>query len=158
MLQAAPHRGAESATAIVDGWALGVLHRSDRTDAWLAETDATGAAVTGVLDNLEELRGALSAPAANPAEIAIRAFRAWGDEAPARMRGAFAGCVVVNGVLRCFRDHLGLRPLFFGEGPAGLAVATKEVECFSVVYNHCSGHGGRVRRSVRSTQSEIPYE
>ena len=41
----------------------------------------------------------------------LAAFDAWGDEAPARLRGMFAGAWTDGSSVRLFRDHLGLASL-----------------------------------------------
>ena len=119
MLGAAPHRGTAHETLAHGDVVLGVANRPDHTDAWLAEGDGLSAALSGSLDNEDELRmlaAVGAAPAdANLATLVITAFRTWGEEAPGRLRGRFAAAVTDGSTVWCFRDHLGFRTLFYRE-------------------------------------------
>src|SRR5439155_15190737 len=61
--------------------------------------------------------------------LVLRAVRALGNAAPARLRGVFAAVVWDGTTLRCFRDQLGLRPLFYREqdGVLFAAMEAKQV-------------------------------
>src|SRR5215207_3649530 len=102
MLLAAPHRGVDFRTVVLGNAALGVSVHDGWKDASMAAGDGMAAALAGDLSNEVELRKQLHAgevpiPGDGAAETVIAAFRAWGDEAPSRMRGAFTG-VVTDGI------------------------------------------------------------
>ena len=115
-LRSAPHRGVEHALRTVGRASLGVANEPGFADAWLAEHDGGAVALQGALDNKEELDAELARAGRavgndGPAETVLAAFDAWGDAAPARLRGMFAGAWTDGTTLRLFRDHLGLAPL-----------------------------------------------
>ena len=115
-LSAAPHRGASFDVRSPGRVSLGVSNEPDFADAWVAERDGAAAALQGALDNRDELDAELrraGRPVGDdgPAATVLAAFDAWGDEAPARFRGMFAGAWTDGTELRLFRDHLGLAPL-----------------------------------------------
>ncbi len=118
MLAAAPHRGSCVALRVVGDCVLGVANRPDFADSTLSGEGPVVAALSGGLDNGAELEAALTTagfPPASPAaaDVVAAAFRAFGADAPQRMRGAFAGLVTDGRTLWCFRDHIGFRPLFY---------------------------------------------
>jgi asparagine synthase (glutamine-hydrolysing) len=117
MLQAAPHRGTTIETHACGQTVLGVGFDPRRRDGWVASDNGTAAAFVGSLDNQEDLNRELvrsgRSPGENPAQTVLAALRAWGDLAPARFRGSFAGAVSDGTGVRCFRDQLGLRTLYF---------------------------------------------
>lgn len=119
MLAAAPHRGTAHETLAHDGVLLGVANGPDHADAWLAAGDGLTAALSGSLDNEDELRAlvpeGVGPTGASPAAALLAAFRAWGEETPARLRGRFAAAVTDGSTVWCFRDHLGFRTLFYRE-------------------------------------------
>ena len=95
---------------------LGVANEPGFTDAWSAGHDGGAVVLQGALDNRAELDAALARAGRptgsdGPAETLLAAFEAWGDDAPARLRGVFAGAWTDGTTLRLFRDHLGLAPL-----------------------------------------------
>lgn len=108
---------------------LGVVFDSARRDGWLASDNGTAAAFVGSLDNQDELNRDLvrsgHRPGGSPAETVLAALRAWGDLAPARFRGSFAGAVSDGTGVRCFRDQLGLRTLYFRQEPERFFAATE---------------------------------
>ena len=115
-LRSAPHRGGELAVRTVGRASLGVANEPEYADAWLAGHDGGAVVLQGALDNKAELDAELARagrPARNdgPAETVLAAFDAWGDEAPAHLRGVFAGAWTDGASLRLFRDHLGLASL-----------------------------------------------
>ena len=82
MLAAAPHRGTAHETLAHGDVLLGVANRPDHADAWLAGGDGLSAALSGSLDNEDELRKLAAEGAApgdvNPAALVLTAFRTWG--------------------------------------------------------------------------------
>jgi asparagine synthase (glutamine-hydrolysing) len=70
------------------------------------------------------LAGQASAPV-TPAEVVMAAYRAFGEEAPARLRGFFSAVVTDGSRLVCFRDHLGFGTLFYRQDSQGSYVATE---------------------------------
>ena len=129
MLSAAPHRGSQHATAVCGRFALGVAYDIAAPHAWLAAENGSAAVVVGSVDNAGDLRRELAAAngeaGGDPAEVVLRMFRAWGEEALTRLRGAFAGAVVDGPTLWYFRDQLGHRTLFERRDANGLYVATE---------------------------------
>src|SRR5439155_18789293 len=86
------------------------------------------AAVTGRLDNARELERTLTDAGIRPAspadaDVVVAAFKAFGWDAPRRMRGTFSGAVSDGITLWCFRDHIGFRPLFYHNGPGAFVAA-----------------------------------
>jgi asparagine synthase (glutamine-hydrolysing) len=120
-LRAAPHRGADLDARTVGAVSLGVSNTRELHDAWIAVDDGRAAVVTGTLDNTAELGLAGNDPAA----IVLAAFDAWGEQAPARLRGVFSGAWTDGRKLVVFRDQLGLAPLFHRESPDGFVAATE---------------------------------
>jgi asparagine synthase (glutamine-hydrolysing) len=120
-LDAAPHRGRRQQVIETGDIALGVSNEPGRPDAWAATSNGNAAVVTGSLDNSAELPGGEEGPAGT----ILAAFEAWGKEAPARLRGVFAGAWTDGTELVVFRDHLGLAPLFHREGPDAFVAATE---------------------------------
>jgi asparagine synthase (glutamine-hydrolysing) len=120
-LHAAPHRGDQIQVLVSGDIGLGVSNRPDLPDAWASARNGSSAVVTGALDNLAELPGGED----GPAETVLAAFDAWGKEAPARLRGVFAGAWTDGSELVVFRDHLGLAPLFLHEDENGFVAATE---------------------------------
>jgi asparagine synthase (glutamine-hydrolysing) len=130
MLQAAPHRGPELAVRVCGQAALGVSNDPEFRDAWIAEDDSAVAVFAGTLDNREELaaelrRDGVELGRADPAVVVLAGFRAWGDRLAERLRGAFTGGISDGSTLRCFRDHIGFRSLFFRDESRGVFVATE---------------------------------
>lgn len=130
MLAAAPHRGSDYVVTEFGNCILGVSNRADFVDSTLSNRDHLMAVFSGKLDNAAELHKMLCErghrPASTePAEITVSAFEAFGSEAPNRMRGTFAAIVTDGRQLWCFRDHLGLKSLFYRDDPKGFFVATE---------------------------------
>ena len=68
------------------------------------------------VDNQAELRARLGLPAqSSPTAIIIAAYRAWGTDFPAYLLGDFSLALMdpAQGRLLLFRDHLGIRPLYY---------------------------------------------
>jgi asparagine synthase (glutamine-hydrolysing) len=106
--------------------ALGVSNEPGSADAWAAAANGRAAVYTGTLDNSAEVQTALDGPATDsPAETVLAAFEAWGTDAPARLRGVFAGAWTDGTRLVVFRDHLGLAPLFHREADDAFVAATE---------------------------------
>jgi asparagine synthase (glutamine-hydrolysing) len=130
MLRAAPHRGDETEVVVYGDTVLAVAADSELGDAALARDDGLVAAFAGSIDNRVELerelsRVGVSARGENPAEVVLAAFRQWGDDAVARMRGSFAGAVSDGNSLQCFRDQLGWQTFFHRDGEPGFFAATE---------------------------------
>ena len=68
-------------------------------------------------DLLDELGDFLAPPAANEAELILKAYLRWGEDLLKRLRGSFA-LIIWDGareVLLCLRDPLGSHPLFYAQ-------------------------------------------
>ena len=82
------------------------------------------------LDNAADLRRTLKGIHADslpdkPVDLVALAFKRFGVNAPSLMRGAFSGIVTDGQKIWCFRDHLGLRPLFYRDESKAFFVATE---------------------------------
>jgi asparagine synthase (glutamine-hydrolysing) len=87
-------------------------------------------AVACRLDDRDGLTEELGArPDVSCAPLLLRAYQIWGDDFPNRLRGDFAGLIWDwrHRTLICFRDPLGVRPLFYAID-AEAAVIASDVE------------------------------
>jgi asparagine synthase (glutamine-hydrolysing) len=130
MLAAAPHRGPCITLRALGNCVLGVANRPDSSDSLISSAGSVIAALSGRLDNAAELHDTLvvagSPPASSAdADVVVAAFRAFGVDAPNRMRGAFAGVVTDGRTVWCFRDHIGFRPLFYRDDPHAFVAASE---------------------------------
>lgn len=130
MLASAPHRGTQLDIRSLGHTTLGVSNAQRPGDASLAEDGTLLVALSGALDNAADLSAALDRAGVPPgppgnAGVVLRAFRAWGEAAPARLRGPSAAAVTDGERLWCFRDHIGLAPLFWRHDGAGALCATE---------------------------------
>src|SRR2546425_7308537 len=130
MLAAAPHRGSCITLRALGNCLLGVANRPDFVGATASSEGPVVAALSGRLDNAAELHRVLTAagsPPASPADadVVVAAFRAFGPDAPNRMRGCFAGIVTDGSAAWCFRDHAGFRPLFYHDDPRRFVAASE---------------------------------
>lgn len=130
MLAAAPHRGERITLRTLGNCVLGVANRADLVSAAISSEGALIAAFSGRLDNGSELHRALTAAGAPPAttadaDIVVAAHRAFGRDAPNRMRGAFAAIVTDGKTVWCFRDHIGFKPLFYRDDPRAFFAASE---------------------------------
>jgi len=130
MLAAAPHRGSCITLRALGNCLLGVANRPDFVGGTVSSDGPVVAALSGRLDNAPELHRTLTSagsPPASPADadVVVAAFQAFGPDAPARMRGCFAGVVTDGSVVRCFRDHVGFRPLFYRDDPGRFVAASE---------------------------------
>jgi asparagine synthase (glutamine-hydrolysing) len=130
MLAVSPHRGTSVSHHVCGTVVLGISNQPDLVEATISvEGDLCGVFV-GSLDNVRELLTTLShagtrAASETPADVVVAAFRAFGLDAPNRMRGDFAAIVTDGRQLWLFRDHLGYRPLFFRDEPRGFFAGTE---------------------------------
>lgn len=129
MLAAAPHRGTVTSTVTRGACVLGVSH-GDTPDAWLADEPDLVVAVAGVLDDQERLAKELSlcgypARELQPASLIAAAWRAWGDDAPGRLRGVVAAAVTDGHRAWAWRDHLGYRALFYRDDEHGTCIGSE---------------------------------
>jgi asparagine synthetase B (glutamine-hydrolysing) len=130
MLGAAPHRGSQNTVRVVGQCVLGVSNQPGFHDSTISSEGAMAAVLRGHLDNGAELAAKVRAnghPAAsaNPADVVVAAFACYGPEAPAHMRGDFTGTFTDGTTLACFRDPIGLRPMFYRDDAQACTVATE---------------------------------
>jgi asparagine synthase (glutamine-hydrolysing) len=130
MLAAAPHRGADLSRRICGAAVLGVSNQPGTIDSHISTGGQFSAVLSGRLYNAQELAGVARAAgfppcSMNPADIVVSLFQAFGSDAPNRMRGEFGAVVTDGHQMWCMRDHLGLRPLFYADGPRGFFAATE---------------------------------
>jgi asparagine synthase (glutamine-hydrolysing) len=82
-----------------------------------AAADGCAAVFEGSLYHAAELAALLDAPdcAANPAALALRAYRRWGRDFPGELRGRFALLLSDSGrgLVLAARDQTGIHPCFF---------------------------------------------
>lgn len=130
MLASAPHRGSDTTVFTQGSCALGIGNASDRPDANLEAAEGLAAAFVGSLDNaahvgkLLERRG-VHPPSMTPAGLLIGAFREFGEEAPALLRGAFAAALTDGGRVWFLRDQVGFETLFWRQDAGGVYVASE---------------------------------
>jgi asparagine synthase (glutamine-hydrolysing) len=137
MLGASPHRGSAFKHRALGDVVLGVSNAADRLDSTLASAGELAAAYSGTLLNATELTKTLAeaqcAPAcASPAGVLLAAFRAYGASAANRLRGEFAAVITDGHRLWCFRDHLGIRPLFYRDDHRAFFAATEPKQILAV--------------------------
>jgi len=130
MLAASAHRGECVTLRTLGNCVLGVANRADFVDSAISSEGDIIAALSGRLDNASELHRTLTAAGTAPAspsdaDIVVAAFRAFGTDAPNRMRGAFAGIVTDGRNVWSFRDHIGFRPLFYRDDPTAFVAASE---------------------------------
>jgi len=130
MLAAAPHRGSCLTVRTLGSAVLGIATRPEFVDESLSTEGSLIAALAGRVDNATDLHRTLTAAGFPPAtaadaDVVVSAFRAYGWEAPNRMRGAFAGIVTDGRSLWGFRDHAGFRPLFYRDDARACIVASE---------------------------------
>ena len=130
MVAASPHRGTLSELRSRGHAVVAVSNAAGGSQASVSADGDLTAAFTGTLDNAAELACELTSAGFPPAssraaDVVVSAFRAFGIDAPNRMRGVFAGAVTDGRHLWLFRDHLGFQPLFYADCPRGLFVATE---------------------------------
>jgi asparagine synthase (glutamine-hydrolysing) len=130
MLATSPHRGADVSHQVCGAAVLGISNQPDHVDSILSTGGEFSAAFCGRLDNAAELVRIVTAsgftPASsNAADVTISAVRAFGPDAPNRMRGEFAAIVTDGRTMWCLRDHLGFRPLFYRDDPRAFLAATE---------------------------------
>ena len=131
MLGESPHRGDDLSVRRHGRFVVGVSNPTEPgswREASLAGDEGLVVAVHGVVDNLADVASVVGAPltADSPAaDIVLRAFRAVGAALPQRLRGVFA--VVISDGTRVwgFRDHIGLRPLFYRDDPHVVTLASE---------------------------------
>lgn len=108
--------------------ALSVLVAPESWSPEVADIPGYRVVLDGVVYNGAELQAELEpdrAAAASGAEIAARAYRAWGEGALQRIKGVFALLVWDRGHDRvlCVRDPLGMHPLFYAKTADALLIA-----------------------------------
>jgi asparagine synthetase B (glutamine-hydrolysing) len=122
MLDAAPHRGSQTAFASVGGCALGAIWDAGIHDVAIGVSDGLAVVVAGSIDNEVDLAEQYPAvrpptrveePDAELVALIAAMYRAHGLDFPAQLRGMFAGVITDGSTAYCFRDQLGHKPLFY---------------------------------------------
>jgi asparagine synthase (glutamine-hydrolysing) len=141
MTAAMKHRGPDGARQHLAG-SVGLVHlRFDTTLEARAEAQPVVdedrklvLVMDGRIDNRDDLRAALGAhaparPAAGDAELALAAYRRWGEDFPARLVGDFAIVVWDAPRRRLFaaRDVFGTRPFHYARLPDGTFLWASEL-------------------------------
>ncbi len=108
----------------------GLPSSESRVDTSLAAEKKTELVAIGDLriDNRKELSAALGIdPGATDIRILLTAYRAWGDDCPARLLGDFAFAVWDGARRRLLlaRDAMGMRPLFYAVQPGRILIASE---------------------------------
>jgi asparagine synthase (glutamine-hydrolysing) len=131
MLAATPYRGRERIVEKMGCVALGCARDPEWVRASHFRTHRHLTALVGRLDNAHELILALGQVAVsdigvnNDAALVAAVFEKWGPAGVARLRGSFAGLITDGLSLWGFRDHFGLRPLFYYHQGNRFVVATE---------------------------------
>ncbi|HSL11294.1 MAG TPA: asparagine synthase-related protein [Actinomycetota bacterium] len=128
-LAAAPHRGSDIDVRSIGAATIGIARGASPAGGSVYAGDDLITALAGRLDNAEELTKHLADQGAllgsEPAAIVASLFRLEGDRAVERLRGVYEGVVSDGRSAWVFRDHLGLRPLYFHDAPATFVAATE---------------------------------
>lgn len=128
------HRGPDGAGGLIGpGWALGHRRLSIIDLEGGAQPFVHGASAlvaNGEIYNHRELRQALSEHpfrSESDCEPILAAHRAWGDDAPTRLRGMFAYAYYDHsaGRLTLVRDRLGVKPLYWTRADGWLLFASE---------------------------------
>jgi asparagine synthase (glutamine-hydrolysing) len=130
MTRAAPHRGGRIKMIQHGSVSLAVAASEDRDDAHLGVDGDVAVVLAGTVDNITDVareagRAGQAPQSPDPADILIAAYRAFGIDLPARLRGVFGGVVSDRVRIMAFRDHLGFGPVFFGRDARGVRVASE---------------------------------
>lgn len=130
MIAAAPHRGSKTQASVHGRCVLASVQEAGLGDAGVTVVGRFAVAFAGTVDNLDELAAELervdvALPARTPETILAAGFGAWGERLAERMRGSFAVAATDGDRLFCFRDALGLSPLFYRGEASGILVATE---------------------------------
>jgi asparagine synthase (glutamine-hydrolysing) len=129
MITVAAHRGGR-VDRLRRGPAAIAVASSDRPDAFLGADDDVVVGIAGVVDNISQLADEAAHAGApprspEPADVLVAAYRAFGADMPARMRGVFTGAIVDGAAVLGFRDQLGFGPAFFRRDARGFVFATE---------------------------------
>ena len=112
----------------VAGLAMSLYSDNGASAPLHAAADGCAALFDGFLYNATELAALLERPdaAANPAAIALLAYRRWGRDFPAELRGRFALllCDSGRGLALAARDQTGLYPCFFARAGRDYVVSS----------------------------------
>ncbi|MCO1658312.1 N-acetylglutaminylglutamine amidotransferase [Pseudonocardia humida] len=111
---------------------LKILDLSERGAQPMVDSELGLSAVfNGLVYNFRELRQELEAAgyrffSHTDTEVLIKAFHRWGPACVERFLGMFAFAIVdrESGVLTLGRDRLGIKPLYYSEGPRSLRFAS----------------------------------
>ena len=127
MLAASPHRGRISTVLRCGHCVVGVSDHEGSSETSIEMDGAAIVAFSGILDNLHELGAALGIDrkTRTPARVVLAAYHKLGESFPGVLRGAFSSVVADGPRVFCFRDHIGLRSLFYRSDSTGLYVATE---------------------------------
>jgi len=130
MLAAAPHRGSRDQVATLGHCSIGICDGDGSREASLHSDDGLSTGFVGRLDNAGELSKKLGQPdlapgSASPAALLAAAFRRFGDDTPALLRGVYAAAITDGTRLWSFRDHVGFDTLFCAEDAGDSLVASE---------------------------------
>ncbi len=112
-------------TAALGHRRLKIIDLSDRAQQPMVDAGlGLSVAFNGCIYNYKALRADLEAKgykffSDGDTEVVLKAWHAWGKEAPKRFNGMFAIAVVErdSGRLSLVRDRLGIKPLYYAENP-----------------------------------------
>jgi asparagine synthase (glutamine-hydrolysing) len=131
MLAASPHRGSTTLVREHGRAALGVSWHDGNPDGSISAGNGLVAAFSGRLDNGGDVARQLAAfgrppgEGSSPADLVEAAFRAWGEQAPGRLRGQFAAAVTDGERLWVFRDQVGFRAVYYRHDAGGVHAASE---------------------------------
>ena len=93
--------------------------------ATLTRIDSLAAVFDGVLYNRADLCSSLGVREETDADLVLKAYSRWGEDALHKLRGVFA-LILWDGdreLLLCARDPMGMYPMFYAEAPGKLMVS-----------------------------------
>ena len=137
------HRGPDAGAVYVDG-ALGLAHRrlsiidlENGAQPMLSADRRYCLVYNGEIYNHRELRAELQSSGQRfstdcDTEVLLAAFQVWGRDCVRRLNGIFAFAIWDRREQRLFlaRDHLGIKPLYYAQTPAGLVFASEAKAIF----------------------------
>src|SRR5919201_6968412 len=93
--------------------------------ALLARIDSVAAVFDGVVYNRADLSSSLGIRAETDADLILKLYSRWGEDALHKLRGVFA-LILWDGdreLLLCARDPMGMYPMFYAEARGKLMVS-----------------------------------
>lgn len=131
-LAAVPYPTTQVTLRSVGAAVLGIATRADFVDEQISQPGDVIVALSGRVDNADDLKGAADIKrhlpndaAVNDADLVVAVFRARGIAGIPLLRGAVSGIITDGQRFIGFRDHVGFKPLFFRDTPTSIIAAAE---------------------------------